>query len=113
MALFFLYVAFVGLPQLLRLSWRDNEDPAIELVMLGHEVAVFRRQVARRTFQPTKVLVNGTGCLGSYRLTPTELPVFGTFEREVQMGNVPGPEVSSCAAADWDVAEPVPHSKVR
>jgi len=52
MALSFLYLAFVRILQLLRHSRRDNEELAIEVVMLRHEVAVLRRQVVRPALQP-------------------------------------------------------------
>jgi len=52
MALSFLYLAFVRLVQLVRLSCRAQGDLAIEVVMLRHEVAVLRRQVARPALQP-------------------------------------------------------------
>jgi hypothetical protein len=44
-ALSFLYIAFVRLLQLLRLSRSGQEDLAIEVVMLRHEVAVLRWRV--------------------------------------------------------------------
>ena len=47
MALSFLYVAFVRLLQLIRLCRNEQEELAVEVVMLRHEVAVLRRQVAR------------------------------------------------------------------
>jgi hypothetical protein len=46
-ALSFLYLAFIRLLQLVRLSFREQEELAIEVVMLRHEVSVLRRQVAR------------------------------------------------------------------
>ena len=46
-ALSFLYIGFVRLLQLLRLSRRGQQDLVVEVVMLRHEVAVLRRQVAR------------------------------------------------------------------
>jgi hypothetical protein len=46
-ALSFLYVAFVRLLQLVRLSFRDQGELAVEVVILRHEVSVLRRQVAR------------------------------------------------------------------
>ena len=52
MALSFLYVGFVRLLQLVRLSWGEQEDLAIEVVMLRHEVSVLRRQVARPALRP-------------------------------------------------------------
>ena len=52
MALSFLYIAFVRLLQLVRLSWVEGEDLAIEVVMLRHEVSVLRRQVARPVLRP-------------------------------------------------------------
>jgi putative transposase len=53
MALSFLYQAFVRMLELLRLLRRDNNDLAIEVVMLRHEVAVLRRQVARPALRPS------------------------------------------------------------
>jgi hypothetical protein len=52
-ALSFLYIAFVRLLQVLRLSRRGQQDLAIEVVMLRHEVAVLRRQVARPALRPS------------------------------------------------------------
>ena len=52
MALSFLYIAFVRSLQLVRLSWSEQQDLAIEVVMLRHEVAVLRRQVARPALRP-------------------------------------------------------------
>ncbi|MDA8400692.1 MAG: helix-turn-helix domain-containing protein [Actinomycetota bacterium] len=52
MALSFLYLAFVRVVQLVRLSCRTQNDLAIEIVVLRHEVAVLRRQVDRPTLQP-------------------------------------------------------------
>lgn len=52
MALFFLYIAFVRTLQLVRLSRGEQQDLTIEIVMLRHEVAVLRRQVARAALQP-------------------------------------------------------------
>jgi transposase InsO family protein len=51
-ALSFLYVAFVRTVQLVRLSRGKRQDLAVEIVMLRHEVAVLRRQVARPALQP-------------------------------------------------------------
>jgi len=53
MALSFLYLAFVRILQLLRLHRRGHSELAIEVVMLRHEVAVLRRQVARPALRPT------------------------------------------------------------
>src|ERR1039457_3001792 len=52
MVLSFLYVAFVRVVQLVRLSCRAQDDLAIEIVMLRHEVAVLRRQVDRPGLRP-------------------------------------------------------------
>jgi hypothetical protein len=49
----FLYIAFVRLLQLLRLSRRGQQDLIVEVVMLRHEVAVLRRQVARPALRPS------------------------------------------------------------
>jgi transposase len=62
MALSFLYVAFVRLLQFLRLRRTERDDLAIEIVMLRHEVAVLRRQVARPLLQPSdRALLAGLG----------------------------------------------------
>jgi hypothetical protein len=47
MALSFLYIAFIRVLELLRLRGSDTTDLAIEVVILRHEVAILRRQVAR------------------------------------------------------------------
>ena len=52
MALSFLYLAFVRVLELLRLQGCDATDLAIEVVILRHEVAVLRRQVARPALRP-------------------------------------------------------------
>jgi transposase InsO family protein len=52
MAFRFLYLLFVRVIQLIRLSWRDQDDLAIEVVMLRHEVSVLRRQVDRPALRP-------------------------------------------------------------
>jgi len=53
MSLSFLYLAFVRILQLIRLFGRDNGELAVEVVMLRHEVAVLRRQVARPVLRPS------------------------------------------------------------
>ena len=53
MALSSLYIAFVRILQLFRLVRHDNEDLAVEVVMLRHEIAVLRRQVARPALRST------------------------------------------------------------
>ena len=53
MALSFLYLAFVRILQLFRLSRRDSDELAVEIVVLRHEVAVLRRQVARPVLRPS------------------------------------------------------------
>jgi putative transposase len=64
MALSFLYLAFTRTLQLVRLSRRDCDQLAIEIVMLRHEVAVLRRQVARPALQPPdRALLAGLGRL--------------------------------------------------
>jgi len=70
MALSFLYLAFVRMLQLLRLFRRDNEELAIEVVMLRHEVAVLRRQVDRPALRPSdRALLAGLSrLLGRRRL---------------------------------------------
>jgi len=51
MALRFLYLLFLRVSQLTRLSRLDSEDLAVEVVMLRREVAVLRRQVSRPALQ--------------------------------------------------------------
>jgi hypothetical protein len=51
-ALSFLYVAFVRLLQLVRLCLREQEELAVEVVKLRHDVSVLRHQVARPALQP-------------------------------------------------------------
>jgi hypothetical protein len=53
MALTFFYVAFVRILQVLRLQRSERDELAIEVVMLRHEVAVLRRQVARPFLEPS------------------------------------------------------------
>ena len=53
MALSFLYLAFLRTIQILRLQRSDDSDLAIEVVMLRHEVAILRRQVARPALRPS------------------------------------------------------------
>lgn len=56
----FLYLAFVQVAQLVRLSCRAQDDLAIEVVTLRHEVAVLRRQVDRPALRPAdRALVAG------------------------------------------------------
>ena len=52
MALSFLYLAFVRILQLLRLSRCESGELAIEILVLRHEVAVLRRQVSRPVLRP-------------------------------------------------------------
>jgi hypothetical protein len=54
MALSFLYQAFWGVFQLVPLMHRADSDPAVEVVMLRHEVALLRRQVQRPALQPAE-----------------------------------------------------------
>jgi len=52
MALSFLYIAFIRVRELLHWRASDTTDLAIEVVILRHEVAVLRRQVARPELRP-------------------------------------------------------------
>jgi putative transposase len=52
-ALSFLYLTFLRTMQILRLQRSDRSNLAIEVVMLRHEVAVLRRQVARPVLRPS------------------------------------------------------------
>src|ERR1035438_9442538 len=81
MALSFLYLAFTRILQLLRLSRRDSDELAVEVVMLRHEVAVLRRQVVRPcgcrechpgTLSRTFVEWPGTTKLGRGPLVPLD-----------------------------------------
>jgi len=64
MALSFLHLASVRILQLLRLLRLDRDKLAIEVVMLRHEVAVLRRQVARPALRPAdRALLSGVSRL--------------------------------------------------
>lgn len=52
MMISFLYLAFVRVVQLIRILCRAQDDLAIEIVMLRHEVAVLRREVGRPALRP-------------------------------------------------------------
>ena len=52
-SLSFLYLGFVRILELLQVAGRKNGELAVEVVMLRHEVAVLRRQVARPTLLPS------------------------------------------------------------
>jgi putative transposase len=69
-ALSFPYLAFVRILQLLRPVRHDNEDLAVEMVLLRHEVDVLRRQVVRPALRPhDRALLAGPGrLLGRRRL---------------------------------------------
>lgn len=72
MALSFLYLAFVRMLQLVRLSQSERQDLAIEIVILRHEVAVLRRQVARPALRPADraILAGLRGLLSTACSTP-------------------------------------------
>ena len=53
MSLSFLYLAFVRILQLVQVARRESGELAVEVVMLRHEVAVLRRQVARPALRPS------------------------------------------------------------
>ena len=69
MALSFVYVAFTKLLQLFRLKCSEKDDLAVEIVMLRHEVAVLRRQIARPLLEPKDRAI----LAGLSRLLRTEL----------------------------------------
>jgi putative transposase len=52
-ALSLFYLAFLRIVQILRLQRSDHSELAIEVVVLRHEVAVLRRQVARPALRPS------------------------------------------------------------
>jgi len=68
-ALSFLYIALVRLLQLVRLSRRPQQDLAVEVVMLRHDVGVLRRQVTRPALQPSDraVLAGLSRCISVAR----------------------------------------------
>jgi hypothetical protein len=66
MALLFLYLAFVRVLQLVRLSSGSGTDLAIEFVMLRHEMSVLRRQVHRPALRPA----DRESLTGLWRLLP-------------------------------------------
>ena len=69
MALSFLYLAFVRALQLLQLFRRSDEQLAVEVVVLRHEVAILRRQVARPAMRPSdRALLAGLSRLLSRRV---------------------------------------------
>jgi hypothetical protein len=70
MTLSFCYLAFVRLVQLLRLLNSENGELAVEVVLLRHEVAVLRRQVAHPALRPSdRALLAGLSrLLGRRRL---------------------------------------------
>jgi putative transposase len=65
-----LYQAVCRVLQLIRLAGRSDTDLAIEVVMLGHEVAVPRRQVHRPALEPADRAV----LAGLARLLPRHRP---------------------------------------
>lgn len=81
MALSFLYVAFLRILQLLRLKG-DEDELAIEVVMLRHEVAVLRRQVKRPALRPAdRALLSGLSSLLSRSRRATFFVQPGTLLR--------------------------------
>src|ERR1017187_8531812 len=52
MALTFLYQVFVRMLQLFRLRRREQDDLAVEVGVLRHEISVLRRQVVRPALRP-------------------------------------------------------------
>ena len=68
MALSFLYLAFVRVLQLVQLLRRKDEQLAIEVLALRHEVSVLRRQVTRPALRPSdRALLAGLSRLLSRR----------------------------------------------
>jgi putative transposase len=71
MALRFLYLLFLRVSQLIRLSRLDSEDLVVEVVMLRREVAVLRRHVGRPALQPAdRALLAGLARLLPRRRLP-------------------------------------------
>lgn len=79
MALSFFYLAFVRVLQLLRLFRYESSELAAEVVMLRHEVAVLRRQVARPALRPS----HRTLPAGLSRLRNRRHPCCPKFDRAV------------------------------
>ncbi|MGO8871674.1 MAG: hypothetical protein ACLQPH_09800 [Acidimicrobiales bacterium] len=52
LSFFYWYLAFVRTLQLLRLHLCDDNELAVEVVMLRHEAAILRRQVQRPALEP-------------------------------------------------------------
>ena len=89
MALSFTYLAFVRILQLLRLLRRDRKELAIEVVILRHEVAVLRRQVARPALRPSdRALLAG---LSSASRSPTPGAVLRPARDAAALASGPGP----------------------
>jgi hypothetical protein len=60
MALSFCYLIFIRLLQLVRLTLRGENELALEVAVLRHEVAVLRRQVKRPALRaPDRALLAG------------------------------------------------------
>ena len=99
MALSFLYVAFVRILDLLRLSRHDNEELAVEVVMLRHEVAVLRRQVARPALRPSdRALLAGLSRL---------------LDRRRSEGSSSSPRLCSAGIGTWSAGNgPMPTAQV-
>jgi hypothetical protein len=103
----FLYVAFVRLLQLVRLSWGEREDLAIEVVMLRHEVPVLGRRVGRPALRPRDRAVlaaESTPFVDSPRALshPTGDPAAMASRSCPQTMDLPAPTLEAAAVAERD-----------
>ena len=108
MALFFLYLAFVRTLQLLRLARGDGDELAIEVVMLRHEVAVLRRQVARPTLRPSDRALAVTIQLHQTGAHAMAAPTRSAFATELSLSHAfiapANPWATNCAMTSWSAS---------
>jgi hypothetical protein len=104
-ALSFLYIGFVRLLQLFRLSRAGQQDLAIEAVMLRHEVAILRRP--GRSSRPAAIGPSGPGGVEPAALDGSP----GTFLRPARdpPAMAPGPGATALGLLASDVARRFPN----